>query len=84
MFVTNKNLLTSAKNSTELDVSLSFTIDANNSLVFKLPQVQLSFDGPTIDGPTGIKMDQNYVAYYNGNADNAAVVVTLKNDIASF
>ena len=84
VFITNKNLLTSAKNSTELEVSLSFTIDANNSLVFKLPQVQLSFDGPTIDGPTGIKMDQNYVAYYNGNADNAAVVVTLKNDIASF
>ena len=65
-------------------MELAFTIDAANSLTFKLPEVQLGYDGPTVDGPTGIKMQHNFTAYYNDSADDASVVVTLVNDVESY
>ena len=37
-----------------------------------------------VDGPTGIKMDQSFSGYFNDNADNASVVVTLVNDVESY
>lgn len=83
-FFTDKALLTKSKNSEEIALDLGFTIDAANKLTFSLPEVQLSFDGPTVDGPTGIKMQHNFVAYYNNNADNASVVTTLINDVATY
>ena len=84
VFITDKTLLMKAKNSEELSLDLSFAIDEGNKLTFSVPEVQLSYDGPTVDGPTGIKMDQSFSAYYNDNADNASVVVTLVNDVESY
>ena len=68
VFITDKTLLMKAKNSEELSLDLSFAID----------------EGPTVNGPTGIKMDQSFSAYFNDNADNASVVVTLVNDVESY
>ena len=84
VFITDKTLLMNAKNSEELSLDLSFAIDEGNKLTFSVPEVQLSYDGPTVDGPTGIKMDQSFSAYFNDNADNASVVVTLVNDVESY
>ncbi len=84
VFITDKTLLMKAKNSEELSLDLSFAIDEGNKLTFSVPEVQLSYDGPTVDGPTGIKMDQSFSAYFNDNADNASVVVTLVNDVESY
>ena len=80
VFITDKALLMKAKNSEELSLDLSFAIDEGNKLTFSVPEVQLSYNGPTVDGPTGIKMDQSFSAYFNDNADNASVVVTLAVD----
>ncbi len=84
VFITDKALLMKARNSEELSLDLSFAIDEGNKLTFSVPEVQLSYDGPTVDGPTGIKMDQSFSAYFNDNADNASVVVTLVNDVESY
>ena len=84
VFITDKALLMKAKNSEELSLDLSFAIDEGNKLTFSVPEVQLSYNGPTVDGPTGIKMDQSFSAYFNDNADNASVVVTLVNDVESY
>ena len=84
VFITDKTLLMKAKNSEELSLDLSFAIDEGNKLTFSVPEVQLSYNGPTVDGPTGIKMDQSFSAYFNDNADNASVVVTLVNDVESY
>ena len=64
--------------------SKQVAIDEGNKLTFSVPEVQLSYNGPTVDGPTGIKMDQSFSAYFNDNADNASVVVTLVNDVESY
>lgn len=37
---------------------------------------------PGIEGPQGIKINLPYRAYYDNNADSAAVEVTLINDQA--
>ena len=84
VFFTDKTLITKAKAGEELSLELAFTIDAANSLTFKLPEVQLGYDGLTVDGPTGIKMQHSFTAYYNDNADDASVVVTLVNDVESY
>ena len=63
VFITDKTLLMKAKNSEELSLDLSFAIDEGNKLTFSVPEVQLSYNGPTVDGPTGIKMDQSFSAY---------------------
>lgn len=84
VFFTDATLLNKAKASEELALSMSFTIDEDNSLTFDLPEVQLSYDGPTVDGPTGIKQEYKFEAYYNNAAAGAAVVATLVNDKASY
>ena len=84
VFITDKTLLMKARNSEELSLDLSFVIDEGNKLTFSVPEVQLSYDGPTVDGPTGIKMDQSFRRTFNDNADNASVVVTLVNDVESY
>lgn len=73
-----------AKSSEEISLEMSFSIDEANKLTFALPEVQLSYDGPTVDGPTGVKMDHSFTAYFNDSADNAAVVVTLVNDVEAY
>ena len=84
VFITDRELLMKAKNSEEISLEMSFSIDEANKLTFTLPEVQLSYDGPTVDGPTGVKMDHSFTAYFNDSADNAAVVVTLVNDVESY
>lgn len=84
VFFTDKSLLLKAKNSEDFSLNLGFAINADTKLTFSLPEVQLSFDGPTVDGPTGIKMQHNIVAYFNDNVDKASVVTTLVNDVATY
>lgn len=81
---TSLALLNDAKNSTEMSLELSFTIDNNNSLSILLPEVQIQYQGPTVEGPTGIRTQYPFVAYYNNSTANTVVQVTLKNDVAEY
>ena len=81
---TDTTLLTAAKNSTEMALELDIAIDASNSLSFKFPEVQLQYQGPTVDGPTGIMAQFPFVAYFANSSDNSVVVATLINDVASY
>lgn len=81
---TSLAMLNEAKNSTEMSLELSFTIDEDNSLSILLPEVQIQYQGPTVEGPTGIRTQYPFVAYYNDHAKNTVVEVTLKNDVASY
>ena len=81
---TSLALLNDAKNSTEMSLELAFTIDANNSLSILLPEVQIQYQGPTVEGPTGIRTQYPFVAYYNNAAANTVVQVTLKNDVSAY
>ena len=81
---TSLALLNDAKSSTEMSLELSFAIDANNSLSILLPEVQIQYQGPTVEGPTGIRTQYPFVAYFNDSAKNTVVEVTLKNDVDSY
>lgn len=77
-------MLSEAEASNEIALELTLTIDEDNKLTFRFPEVQLQFNTPTVDGPQGVRLEQDFVAYYNDSADNAVCVVTLKNDVASY
>jgi len=81
---TSLALLNEAKNSTEMSLELKFAIDENNSLAILLPEVQIQYQGPTVEGPTGIRTQYPFVAYYNDHTKNTVVEVTLKNDVESY
>ena len=81
---TNLDLLTAAKNSTEMSLELTIATSASNSLTFKFAEVQLQYQGPTVDGPTGIMAEFPFVAYFANDAGNSVVTATLINDIASY
>lgn len=77
-------MLNKAKGNTELSLELGWSIDEGNKLSFKLPEVQMQFQGPTVDGPTGVKAEYPFVAYFNDAADNACIIATVVNDVASY
>jgi len=82
---TSLSLLNEAKTSTEMALELAFTIDNDNSLTILLPEVQIQYQGPTVEGPTGIKTTYPFVAYFNDDSTNNTVCkVTLKNDVESY
>ena len=81
---TNMVLLNKAKANTELSLELGWSIDDSNKITFKLPEVQIQFQGPTVDGPTGVKAEYPFVAYFNDSADNACIIATVVNDVASY
>ena len=84
LLFTDLTMLTAAKSSTEMSLELAIAIDASNSLTFKFPEVQLQYQGPTVDGPTGIMAEFPFVAYFANSADDSVVTATLVNGIASY
>lgn len=81
---TSLALLNKAKNSTEMSLELGWIIDENTKLFFKLPEVQIQFQGPTVDGPSGVMTEYPFVAYFNDSADNACVIATVINDVEAY
>ena len=81
---TDTTLLAAAKASTEMALELDIAIDASNSLSFKFPEVQLQYQGPTVDGPAGIMAEFPFVAYFANSADDSVVVATLVNGVATY
>lgn len=81
---TDTTLLAAAKASTEMALELDIAIDASNSLSFKFPEVQLQYQGPTVDGPTGIMAQFPFVAYFANSSDDSVIVATLVNSVASY
>lgn len=81
---TNMALLNKAKANTELSLEMGWSIDDSNKITFKMPEVQIQFQGPTIDGPTGVRAEYPFVAYFNDAADNACIIATVVNDVESY
>lgn len=79
----NTALLTKAQNSTETSLELTFTAGAN-ILKFTFPEVRLQMNTPGISGPTGIRLELPWVAYYGNDAGASAVKVELTNSQATY
>jgi len=82
---TDLTMINAAKNSTEMSLELSFAIDNDNSLTILLPEVQSQYQGPQVEGATGITVESQFVAYFNDDTtNNSCVVITVKNDVDSY
>lgn len=84
MLFTGLTMLERAKNSTEMSLELAWEIDSSNKITIKLPEVQLQYQGPTVDGPTGVMAEYPFVAYHSDGADNACLVATVVNDVEAY
>ncbi len=82
---TGLDLITAAENSTEMSLELKIDVDENNSMTILLPEVQSQYQGPQVEGATGITVEAPFVGYYNNDVtNNSCVVITVKNDVSSY
>lgn len=81
---TDTTLLEKGINNTESSLEVAFTIDANNSLTFAIPELIYERKTPPISGPSGVVVELNWKGYYTDGADASAMVVTLKNSVATY
>ena len=84
MLFTNLTMLNAAEDSEELSFDLTWGIDTNNKLTFSFPEVRLQYQGPSVDGPTGIMTEYPFVAYYNDSSAATCCKATLINDVQKY
>lgn len=81
----DQTLITKAINSTESSLKLVLSHPNDYcSLTMELNELQYALASPPIDGPQGILAELDYQAYYDDDADESALVVTLVNETSSY
>jgi len=80
----NDDLLATAKASTTNAMSMKFEIDATKSVEFKLGELKLEPTGIEVGSPAGLEQTFNFKAFWKSGADNSALAVVLKNQVASY
>lgn len=81
----DRALLDKARLGTSTSLVFGFSNEVTgDSLEFAFPEVEFGQTSPGIDGPQGVVVTLPWRAYYKDNAENAAVVVTLLNQHASY
>lgn len=81
-FFENRALLDKALQGTESSLSLKLT-NGQHSLEFLLPEIVFERNSPGLEGSKGILVDLPFRAYCDNNAQDAAIVATLKNGKAT-
>lgn len=81
---TGLDMLNAAKESRELSFELTWKINDSNKLTMLFPEVQIQYQGPTVEGPTGVMCEFPFVAYFADDSNDSVVVATLVNDIAAY
>jgi len=81
---TSAAMLQKAIDSTETSLELAFEDSNGNSLTFTLPELQFAQQGPTVDGPQGVRISLPFQAYYDDAAEGTGLQVTLVNDQVSY
>lgn len=75
----DSSLYTKARNSTESSIVATLTNGASSILSFNFPELKYSENAPSIDGPQGILVDLNFVAYYSNATEATGFQITLTN-----
>lgn len=81
---TDATLLNKGINNTITSLELTYTIAANQSLTFTFPEVLFERTSPPISGPVGVVCDMSWRAFYKTDSNKSAVMVTLKNQTATY
>lgn len=87
MKVTGKNnflfkdtvLLEKAINGTETSLEITATKAADSKVVWLFPEAQYSETDPGIEGPQGIAIGLDWLAYYDNATEESSVVATITN-----
>ena len=79
----NSAILAKAKAGTKTSLQLALT-NGTKSVTFDFNEVRLEDTAPEVSGPAGVRIPFNFRAFYNNDAAESAVVVTLVNSVASY
>ena len=72
-------ILTKAIAGTESSLELTFTGSASSTLIIDFNEVKYTPNSPGIEGPQGISISMPFNAYYDNDASETSVLVTLIN-----
>lgn len=82
-FFKDTSLLNKAINGTESSLKLIWT-KGTHKLEILMPEVRYDRVSPEVNGPKGVKVQLNYRAYFDDDAGNNAIKVTLVNGVTSY
>jgi len=77
------SLINKGINQTETSLTLTYTSGAN-SLVFSFPEVMYDVVDVPVTGAVGLAATLNWRAYWNNDAGNSPVIITLTNGQATY
>lgn len=83
VLLVDAELYQKAINSEELKLSLKYVHTDGSSLEFNVPHAQIAATGVTVSGPAGLRMTWNWQGY-SPLANDAALIVTLINDVETY
>ena len=72
-----------AKNATKSAINVTFT-SGTESLEFDMPEIEYSLNDPQVDGNDGVTLDLDFQAFFDTDAADSALVITLINDVADY
>lgn len=72
-----------AKNATESSITVTLT-RGSDSLALDLPEIEYSLNDPQIEGSQGVSLDLDFQAFFDNDAGDSSMIVTLINDVASY
>lgn len=76
-------LYNKAKNTTESSIAVVLTRGAH-SLTIDMGEIEYALQDPKIANAQGVVANFDFMAFFDNDADNSAIVVTLVNDVASY
>ncbi len=76
-------ILAKARGNTESSLKVTFASGVHELSLF-LPELKYQQNSPAISGPGGVALDLEYQAYKADHADGSALIVVLKNTVASY
>lgn len=84
MLFTGLDILNAAMVNTETSLELTWKIDDNNFITVALPELQFQYQGPVVEGPSGVTVEQPFVAYYADADEDTCCTITVVNDVESY
>ena len=79
----NMTMYNKSKNSTESSIEVIATRDTE-TLTIDFNEVEYAMNSPQITGNEGVLLNLDFQAFYDNDAGDSAVIITLVNDIASY
>jgi hypothetical protein len=76
-------LLAQARDGTATEIALGFSVNADRSLIFRMPKTVLALAKTPIEGPAGVQASFDFQAFLDAT-DETALVATLKNATAAY